>query len=105
MIYSDDVINIEYKISQSPLRLNSSKTISCPLLILVSIYSDNFSSPALTSLTPSTTNFFKTGIRFNNEISYGSPTHVEMAIPFLGCSLKLDAILSTIMVRDKSLPS
>lgn len=26
-----------------------------------------------------------------------------MAIPFLGCSLKLEAILSTIMVLDKSL--
>ena len=97
--------NIEYKISQSPFRVSSSNTICCPLLILFYIYYDSLSSPALTSLTPSITNFFRTGIRFSNEISSGSPTHVEMAIPFLGCSLKFDAILSTMMVRERSLPS
>lgn len=37
-------------------------------------------------------------------MSSSYPVQVDMAIPFLGCNLKLDAILSIIIDLDKSLP-
>jgi hypothetical protein len=74
------------------------------LFIFDSIYYDNFSRPSLTSLTLSNANFFRTGIKLRSEISSGYPVHVEIAIPFLGCNLKFDAILSIMIDFDKSLP-
>ena len=87
-----------------PLRLISSKTISCPLPIRVYINYESFYNPSLTSLTPSIASFFKTGIKLKREISSGSPVQVEIAIPLRGCNLKLEAMLSMIMDLERSLP-
>ena len=67
------------------------------------MYSESLSKASLTSLTFSTAIFFNTGIKFDRATSSYSPVHVEIAIPFLGWSLKLEAILSTIIVLERSL--
>lgn len=91
------------QLNQTPLRLTFSKSIGSLAFILASIQSDRTSNPSRTSLTPYFDSLTNTGIKFNREMSSGSPVHVEIATPFLGWSLKLDAILSTIIVFDKSL--
>ena len=89
--------------NQSPFKFTSSKFISSPDDILASIYSDNISSPSLTSVTLDRASFIKTGIKFNSERSSVSPVHVDIAMPFLGWSLKFEAILSIMIDFDKSL--
>ena len=89
--------------NHNPDRLTSSKLISSPAVIFVYIYYDNIYNPSLTSFTYDLANFINTGIKFSNDKSYVSPVHVEIAIPFLGCSLKLDAILSIMMLLERSL--
>lgn len=66
--------------------------------------SDNFYNPSRTSFTPSIANFFKTGIKLSKEISSGSPVQVDIAIPFLGCILKLEAMLSMMILLSNYLP-
>lgn len=66
------------------------------------MYSESISKASLTSETLSFASLDKTGIKLSKETSSGSPVHVKIATPFLGWSLKLEAMLSTIIVLDRS---
>ncbi len=89
--------------NHNPDRLTSSKLIYQPAVILFYIYYDNIYNPSLTSFTLDLANLMRTGIKFNNDKSYVSPVHVEIAIPLRGCNLKLEAILSIIILFERSL--
>lgn len=43
-------------------------------------------------------------MRLSSEMSSVSPTQVDMTIPFLGCSLKFEAMLSMMMDLLRSRP-